>query len=211
MLLPLLGMLPDVFMTRIAALAQGFLGGVSPEHAVAYFSSENLMGALKSIVIGAVLYALIRAFLMQKEKRSRAYVNRWPAKLDLEEAVYRPLLTKVLPNPVLVALTRALDELTDSVIIALRHTFLGKTKKHKPVPVGTHLTYALGSLLNGFVWVLNRTVYHRRPIRTDFTVALAAGLEEVQSGGRLITRSVSFGLLLLCIGMYLTFTYLMTL
>ncbi|WP_346026384.1 complex I subunit 5 family protein [Beduinella massiliensis] len=210
-LLPLLGMLPDVFMTRIAVLAQGFLGGVSPEHAVAYFSSENLMGALKSIVIGAVLYALIRAFLMQKEKRSRAYVNRWPAKLDLEEAVYRPLLTKVLPNPVLVALTRALDELTDSVIIALRHTFLGKTKKHKPVPVGTHLTYALGSLLNGFVWVLNRTVYHRRPIRTDFTVALAAGLEEVQSGGRLITRSVSFGLLLLCIGMYLTFTYLMTL
>ena len=210
-LLPLLGMLPDVFMTRIATLAQGFLGGVSPEHAVSYFSSENLVGALKSIVIGAALYAVIRAFLMRKEKASRAYVNRWPAKLDLEEAVYRPLLTKVLPNPVLIALTRTLDELTDSVVIALRHTFLGKTKKHKPVPVGTHLTYALGTLLNGIAWVLNRTVYHRRPIKTDFTVALAAGLEEVQSGGRLITRSVSFGLLLLCIGMYLTFTYLMTL
>ncbi len=232
--LPVLGMLPDVFMTRIAALAQGFMHGVSPEHAVAYFSDANLIGASKSLLIGAVLYALIRYALMQKEKGLRVYVDRWPAWFDLEDLVYRPLLTRALPAigygfshvldsllsckltlvyvpAAVTALTRALDELVDSFAVALRHTALGKTKRHKPVPVGTRLTYTLGTVLNGVVWVLNRTVYHRRPIRTDFTAALAAGLEEMRSGGRLVTGSVSFGLLLLCIGMYVTFTYLMTL
>ena len=158
-----------------------------------------------------MLYALIRWLLMQREGGVRVYADRWPAKLDLEEGFYRPLLLRWLPNPLVIALTRALDELTDSIVIALRHTLLGQTKKHGPVPVGTHLTYALGTVLNAIVALLNHTFYHRRPIKTDFTVALAAGLDELRSSGRLISGSMSFGLLLLCICMYLTFAYLMTL
>ena len=208
---PLLGVLPNVFMTRIASVMQGFMYGQSPEHAVAYFSAANLTGAAQSLCIGAVLYALIRWLLMQREGGVRVYADRWPAKLDLEEGFYRPLLLRWLPNPLVIALTRALDELTDSIVIALRHTLLGQTKKHGPVPVGTHLTYALGTVLNAIVALLNHTFYHRRPIKTDFTVALAAGLDELRSSGRLISGSMSFGLLLLCIGMYLTFAYLMTL
>ena len=45
--------------------------------------------------------------------------------------------------------------------------------------------------------------------RQDFEYVFDASWKEFIAGTHLITRSVSFGLLLLCIGLYITCAYLM--
>jgi hypothetical protein len=47
------------------------------------------------------------------------------------------------------------------------------------------------------------------PMRTDFEYVLDASFREVSSGIRSMSVSISFGLLLLCIGLYVTCLYLL--
>jgi hydrogenase-4 component B len=80
-------------MQEIAARAGEFLHGSELEEAFHYFSPANLKGAAISIAIGAAVYLLVvRKFLRSGQGEEIRYPNRWPAKLDLEELVYRPLL-----------------------------------------------------------------------------------------------------------------------
>ena len=106
-----------VFLTSIAFIVLGqkpvfnavasFMTG--HEDALAHFaplSFECVKGALISLGIGAFLYlAVIRGFLMKGGTAfgrilhgKGTYVNRWPDRLDLEDLVYRPLLTRWLPG-----------------------------------------------------------------------------------------------------------------
>jgi len=99
-ILPILGSTPWRTMDHIAEMGQSLIMG-GHAHEVHYFSFVNLKGALISIAIGAAVYFLvIRTFLMKKEDGVKVYVNRLPAWFDLEDMVYRPLLTKILPNSV---------------------------------------------------------------------------------------------------------------
>ncbi len=99
LLLPALGLTANVSMNAIADLGTDFLRAGPLEHAVHYLSWENLKGGLISIAIGFALYfGVVRTVLMRRENGVRVYVNRWPARLDLEELVYRPLLLKWLPG-----------------------------------------------------------------------------------------------------------------
>jgi hydrogenase-4 component B len=64
------------------------MSGMEEIHEFAAFTLENLKGGFISLGIGALLYLfLIRKVLM----RNDSYVNLWPAKLDLEDLLYRPL------------------------------------------------------------------------------------------------------------------------
>lgn len=110
-----LGLMPDVWMTGVGRLAQPFMNAADPPHMpVPYFSAENLVGALKSIVIGVCLFFLQRRFVMQ----NGAYPNRWPAWLDLEDRVYRPALRVLCIVGGGVA--TAFDRLTDGAIIVMK-------------------------------------------------------------------------------------------
>ena len=94
-ILPVLGLTASRSMDAIAALGTDFFHAGHLEHAVHYLSPENLKGAAISVAIGALVYFLIvRKLLM----RDGSYVNLWPAKLDLENLVYRPLLLRWLPG-----------------------------------------------------------------------------------------------------------------
>ncbi len=92
--LPVLGLLANRVMNRIADIGTDFLHGARPEHAVHYFSFENLKGGLISIVIGTLLYLFVIRKLLMKDGK---YLNRWPGKLDLEDRIYRPVLLDILP------------------------------------------------------------------------------------------------------------------
>ena len=96
-LLPLMGTAPSATMARIAALGQGFMNMEGGMHPVRWFSWANLKGAGISLLIGAAVYTcVIRPLLTRKkEDGTREYTDRWPARLDLEEAVYRPLCAAV--------------------------------------------------------------------------------------------------------------------
>lgn len=89
-----LGLLPARLMTPLADASFPFLRAVPSGHAVHFFSLENLLGAGKSLAIGVLLYLfLVRKVLAVREPDGALqYLDRWPPKLDLEEAVYRPLL-----------------------------------------------------------------------------------------------------------------------
>jgi hydrogenase-4 component B len=61
----------------------------------AAFTPENLKGSAISLVIGALVYLTVVRHLLYREG---SYVNRWPEKLDLEEGLYRPALTRWIPR-----------------------------------------------------------------------------------------------------------------
>lgn len=95
LLLPVLGLSAGRSMDAIADLGTDFFHSGPLEHAVRYLSLNNLKGAAISIAVGVLVYVLIVRKLLMRDGR---YVNLWPAKLDLEELVYRPLLLRWLPG-----------------------------------------------------------------------------------------------------------------
>ena len=232
--LPVLGMLPELTMQKAGEMSLHFLHLHAPEHAIEYFSWVNLQGAIISLSIGAALYlGVVRPLLMAKtEQGRRAYANRWPEKLDLENGIYRPVLETVLPavlgtlgkigdnlaefvlryilRPVSFFVTRAADEAADSAAVLLMDTVSKSPKQERAPIVGSPLTHALGVLLNGCAALLNGTLLRRKPIETDFVALFAAWRDEMSDTARRVTRSVSFGLLLLCVSMYIIFAYLLS-
>ena len=231
--LPFLGAMPATFLTPLGDMSAHFFGQHAPEHHIDYFCAANLEGAAISISIGAAVYLLIvRPLLMKKDENGvRVYVNRWPEKLDLEDGLYRPVLNGVLnffgkvigfiahipdskftltfiPRAV-TALVRGVAELPERIVLFLRKTVFAASKAHHKAPVGNRFTYALGSAMNAVAKLLNRVLRREQPFRTDFEYVLDASWSELRKTTGLFTVSVSFGLLLMCIGMYLTFMYLL--
>ncbi|ANU50459.2 sodium:proton antiporter [Enterocloster clostridioformis] len=97
--LPLMGMDPRRIMDWMADISRPFFRGAHVLHQVEYFSEASLRGACISISMGILVYVLlIRRYLMETgEGGTRIYVDRWPAWLNLEDRVYRPLVLTVLP------------------------------------------------------------------------------------------------------------------
>jgi len=60
----------------------------------AFFSWEALSGAFITLAAATVFYLLL---VLLPKKRTGAYRDLWPKALDLEEKLYRPLLTGILP------------------------------------------------------------------------------------------------------------------
>lgn len=122
-ILPILGLFPDKLADPIGALGSAFMNGSPHAHPVRYFAWSNLKGAVLTLALGAALYFLIvYARLMRRDPDGQShYVDLWPRWLDLERAVYRPLLTGLLPF--LGALfARLLDALCDGPV----SLFLGR-------------------------------------------------------------------------------------
>ena len=92
-LMPLLGSFPHQTMDKIAAYALPFFRREPLAHAVHYFSPANLKGAAVSVTIGALVFVFVGMKLLTKREGGHEfYRNVWPSGLDLEDAVYRPVL-----------------------------------------------------------------------------------------------------------------------
>ena len=251
-IIPALGLLPGVLMTGAGRLSLPFLGAEAPALPIAYFSAENLLGAAKSIVIGLGLYALIRFTLMRRAADgSVEYLDRWPKQLDLENAVYRPLLSllaragygfawacdklmdwlsaglckvgygaawlcdKLMDwlSAGLVQLgfltARTLDISPDLANLAASKTLLAPRVAASPAPVGNRFTYAIGTLFDRVSDALARATHREKRAQTSYAALLAAGGEEASKQFRQLTRSISFGLLMFCVGLCVTLMYLL--
>ena len=238
---PLLGMLPDLFARPLAEQAMPFLRGASLPESIAWFSAENLRGAAISLGIGAAVCWLIHRFLV----RGGAYLNRWPAWLDLENSFYRPLVSRWLPalgtavarcfghaleNPLFLRrlpraaaaaarglnaavenrlllrglpalvfrVTRALELAADSLVLRLRHSLFRSGRIRDPVlSASEKADLAVGEAWN-----------HLSP-RRDHVALLVAAKKEAEKAEHYLSRSVSFGLLLLALGLLCTLIYLL--
>lgn len=91
------GIIPSIYIDNLSVYMSDITHAPEIEH-ISIFSLENLKGFAISLTIGLLVYLFIRKALMKEESGRKIYVNRWPAKLDLEELIYRPLLLKALPG-----------------------------------------------------------------------------------------------------------------
>jgi len=233
-LLVLMGFFPYLTMNRIADQARGFLHGAAPVHAVHYFSLGNLKGAVISLAIGALVYfGFIRKFLIGKnDDQERVYLNVWPDWMDIEDLIYRPvlqkaavtivaglsriidqmyvtqMLLKILLN-VTAFFSRICDHLVDGILLFFRSTtHRSKTEQHIYL-IGTRLSRTFGRILDNCVRVLNRTILRKRPVERSFVVTFAEWEEMARKTNRLISASLSFGLMLAATGLALTLVYLL--
>ena len=203
------GLFPHGIMDKAAALGQGFMELSRFGETVSYFSLKNLSGALISIGIGAVVYGLIRRFLMRSSKKGgKRYANAWPAWLDLEDLVYRPVVLELLPLAGGIA-CRIVDCFTDTVVVLLRKTVYRDSPLPHELPEGNGFTVMLGSVMN-FIQALGNHLWRRKnPTYKDYIHWAAMRHEELKENHMIIQRSLSFGLFLFCVGLCLTLIYLL--
>lgn len=202
-LLPLLGVFASVFMDRLADVMQGFCGSFPAEESIRYMSWENLAGAFISLAVGAIVYILmVRKWMV----RDGEYVDRWNPRLDLENSLYRPLLAglEIFGSTVL----RLCDRLLDYIIVFLRRTVYRDAPIPHELEEGSVATHVLGVLLDDGKEALNHTVYKKHPVKISFEHKLAIFRLKLRENNTLIARSLSFGLLLFCIGLVATLVYL---
>ncbi len=217
-LLPLLGCMPDPVMGKLADLGQSlFAGGTASlqyaraesGHLMNWFSLSNLRGAVVSVCIGILLYLfVVRMLLMKRDGDGRIYVNRWSPWLDLENLVYRPVLLYALPF-VCGVFCRVLDSLMDAVIVCLRKTIYRDSRLPAELMEGNRFTHMAGCVGNALQRVGNRSVWRKNPRSVDYEHRFALLYQEWEEDSLIIGRSLSFGLLLFCVGLLLTVIYLL--
>lgn len=211
--LPILGFGANVVMNGIADLGQGFMQLEGEVERINYYSFGNLKGGLISICIGILIYLIIvRPLLMTKnDSNKEIYVNRWPKWLDLEDYVYRPILLFILPA-IGGFCSRIADSLVDTIAVAIRKTVL----KDSPLPYepdeGTAITHALGLWANKIEAEFNKVFRkNKKKHEIDYEHELVLRHEAYAENRVLISRSMSFGLLLFCVGLLVTLGYLVSL
>ena len=213
-ILPIMGFLPKIIMEAMADMSAYFLHA-GDLHDVAYFSLENLKGAVISIAIGAFLYCVVnRLLLMPKTestdengKRIREYANLWPKWMDLENVVYRPVILYALPF-VFGVICRVLDSLTDWIVVILRKTIYKDSKIVGELPEGNAISHLVGTIANGFRRLrLNLTAKEDKE-NVDYVHRAALSYTRFNENIFIIVRSMSFGLLLFCMGLVITVVYM---
>lgn len=213
-LLLLLGLTPNLIFAKIGGAAEAFLnpysGGRGTElSGVHWLSFENLKGAAISVGIGILVYVLVvRLLLMKQEDGKRVYVNRIPSWFDLEDSFYRPVLLHFLPFVCAFA-CRVCDRLMDGIAAFLNNTIFAPRRRKLSFWVGTRMTHMLGTGMDAVVSLLNRTLFHKHPIKKSFVSVFAVSELEARRTFSLITGSVSFGLLLAAMGFAVTLLYLL--
>ena len=237
LILPFLGMLPELTMDRLADMGSS-LFHVTGSLKVSYFSLENLKGAGISVCFGILIYLLIvRIFMVQQEGRTTLlervesdlkeekgvfcgkksgkvlfsgdiYVDIWPKWLDLENLIYRPLLCHVLPV-ICGFVCRIMDRLVDYGIVFLRKTVYRDSRLPHELAEGNMITHVMGMFLDSCAWLLNKTIRRKHPVIRQHEHKLALLREMFSENSMVIARSLSFGLMLFCIGFLMTVLYLL--
>ncbi len=222
LLLFLWGLFPGQLMDRAAALGQRFMGLGEAGHAVSYFSWECLKGGLISLGIGALLYFFVIRKLLMGEENSReavvlgrrkkpkhqqpVYLNLWPKWLDLENLMYRPLIA--ILSSVCGLFCRILDTLVDLLVLFLRKTIYRDSPLPHELQEGSVFTVFLGSIANGCAKLYYQMFRKGTPAEKDYVHEFAVRRAEMRQNNIVIGRSLSFALMLLCIGFLLTLFYL---
>lgn len=234
-LFAILGIFPNRLMCPLAKCAEPFFtGGIAEEEGelIRYFSLENLKGAMISLAIGFFLYFVIVRKWMRMGKNGVYYPNRIPVWLDLEDGIYRPLFCRVVPFlfevpcrildrlisekffaqilPFLLAsFCRFFDKFTEGVIWLLRCTVFAEVRDKEHERESNQLAYITGCALDKVSEVFRCITKRGKKPERSYAERFSAGQEKISRTVRLVTRSVSYGLLLSCIGLLITMLYLL--
>lgn len=232
-LLPLMGFFPAITMNRLADFGEGFFLSRGMEHSVHYFHFNNLKGGLISIGIGIFLYGVIVRQWLIKES---VYIDRWPKGMDLENLLYRPVLQNLLPGvfgmifslldkyliSVIVKLfleissffCRIMDHMADGIILLARKTTHRQLGEPKSSAEKNQFARKIGKILD--IWAELKFFFQKKRNKDKHLEKLVSHIpelirkeEEIIKVGCLVEESFSFGLMLFCIGLFLTLGYLL--
>lgn len=201
-----IGSLPHLVTDRVADWCQSLFYVEKLPEKISYFSYANLKGGIVSILIGVVIYATIVRICMKREDGS--YGDAWPKWWNTERILYKPLLLHILPA-VFGVLCRLADSVTDAVVVLLRKTLLRDEKLPFEIEEGTIITYELGGLMDHIAAIRCKLAGNQAGEQTDYRHRLAVKYEEIREDRFIIVRSLSFGLLLFCVGLCFTLIYVL--
>ena len=161
---------------------------------VHYFTWVNLKGGLISIGIGLIVYFFIIRKVFMKHGR---YVELWPERMDLERGFSKAVWGII---HIFGFVTKLMDGFlnewctTESLLKLLNQ--LAKVPERLP---------------EALVAFLKRTIYKETTERPELELVnkLHAQYDRKVDTLRLIGSSLSFGLLLACVGLILTIIYLL--
>ncbi len=208
-LLVVIGIMPNLVADPVADMTQGFMYAEKLTHDIAYFSMENLEGALITIGIGGALYyILVRQLLMKTEGDRKVYKDSWPVWFNVEHLIYRPLMMKILPV-IMCVIFRVFDSIVDGTVVLIRKTIMKDEKLPTEREEGTVLSDVMGTVANWGTAVCNMTIHKNSPNERDYVHYFAVKNEEFRENNMIISRSMSFGLVLFCLGLSATLIYML--
>ena len=168
------------------------LAGIMTGERLGHFSAfawGNLKGGLISLGIGAAVYLIVVRTVLRPGGR---YADRWPAVLDLERGLYRPLATRWLPG-------------IFGTVLGLfgRNAVLGPVCRGL-VWLGTLCGRILGDSMDALVVLLRRTLVREErprdgsePLRVSRMRAFERASQEALDP---LFENFSFALLMTCMG-----------
>ena len=182
--LPVLGLTPHAIAEKISGATLDFTGGHAFDHAIHYFAWANLKGVVISLAIGMIVYFLfIRKVLMN---RDGFYLSRWPKWLSLEDSVYKPFFRALFA--VVGVVCRVACDAFDVVVLAVQRVLL-RYSKEKEAQSYSPLVQAIA-----------------RQSGDKAAQEAADRLETKQDLLDRMTHSLSFGLLMTCLGLCVVLT-----
>lgn len=206
---PIMGFFPYATMDKMADMSAGFMGWSHAGHSVNYFTLVNLKGSVISVVIGALIYfIIIRKLLMKQQENGVVYVNRWWKYFDLEDYFYRPVLLKFLPT-ICAAVCLVIDRLVDGVVVILRKSIYKDSVLYMEMDEGNKITYTLGKFFDKLEEILNKTVWRSNPQKREFVHHFAMKYASFKENFGFIERSLSYGLILFCLGLCAVLIYIL--
>ena len=185
------------------------------------FTFGNLKGGGISILIGLLVYLV---FVRHVFIRNGRYVNLWPEKLDLEDLLYRPLLTVWLPNifgeiarvfgenRILVPVCRQVPKVFGKAAAVFGEDLILVPLARATVFAGTLIGRMLSDSLDAFVALLRKTVMRERPVKGAGPVRsskLKIFMRQTEDAVVPLFANFSFALLMTCIGILVILACLM--
>lgn len=200
LLFPMIGLFPNMVLSFVTKQTQEFMHIDNVLEQVAFYNVKTVAAAVPSILIGVAVYLLIvkKYFMIERNSLIVNSVKK-----------YSLFFFKVIEIG-LTFICRLLERLVDGLIVLVRKTAYRDNKLPHELEEGSMITHAIGSLLDKLLYVYNQTLGRKKPIRRKYSYEhrLAMFREEVQENNVIISRSLSFGLLLFCLGFIITIGYL---
>lgn len=192
---------PQRFALIVPALMLLGLGiAIAAKDKFEFMAFHMMKGSLISITIGLLLYVI----LVRKVFIKNDYLNLWPAKLDLENLIYRPVILHFLPTFVGFFM-RVMDKFIDSLIMVLRDTVYSDKKLDGEIVEGSWFTHKVGHTLD----VISANRKDEEDVTYDYEHRLAVKLLVDRETFSATKRSLSYGLILACAGMFIILGFIL--
>ena len=228
------GTLPEVFMRPVAAFMSPATDYPPLRGLPELFGWECLKGSLISITIGVLLFFFaVRPLVMKRRvpvRETPEYVDRAERVPGLEQVIYRPMLLSVLPAvcgtvmrglelgtegfglivfKICKSILTLIDKTIDGAILLLRRTVLRPVCEQRTNTLGEAICNPIGHLGNGILRLWNATFGRRHPKQADCVAAVNRARENATESVKLVSRSLSYGLMAFCIGLIILLVYIL--